>query len=79
MFILFGLLPRRDRTDYRDIFVREASIRGAIRQHRFLMGDTCKFDIIRSELLHLNNSKQETYALLFSSWTRFRSSERLHH
>ena len=78
MFILFGILPRRDRTDYRDIFVREASIRGAIRQHRFLVGDTCKFDIIRSESLHVNDGKQETYASLFSSCTGFRSSERLH-
>ena len=78
MFILFAILSRRDRTDYRDIFVREASIRGAIRQHRFLMGDTCKFDIIRSESLHISISKQETYAALFSRRSRFRSSERLH-
>ena len=79
MFILFGISTRRDGADYRDIFVREASIRGAIRQHRFLMGDTCKSDIIRSESLHVNNSKQETYTSLFSSWTGFRGIERLHY
>ena len=71
MSILFGILPRRDRTDYRDIFVREASISGAIRQRRFLMGDTCKFDIVRSKLLDTSTSKQETYALLFSSRAGF--------
>ncbi|CAF4588617.1 unnamed protein product, partial [Rotaria socialis] len=47
-FILFYILPRRDKPDYHDLFVREASIIGDIRDKRFFMSDLCKFDIIRT-------------------------------
>ncbi|CAF4305723.1 unnamed protein product [Rotaria socialis] len=47
-FILFYILPRRDKPDYHDLFIREASIIGDIRDKRFFMSDLCKFDIIRT-------------------------------
>jgi hypothetical protein len=48
-FILFSILCRRERTDLRDLFARDASINGDMRQRKFFVGDTCKFDIIRSK------------------------------
>ena len=54
VFILCCTLPRRDNPDYRDLFVREASIVGGTRDTRFFMSDLCKFDIIRSELLYVD-------------------------
>ncbi|CAF4963849.1 unnamed protein product, partial [Rotaria sp. Silwood1] len=43
----YAFIKRRDKPEYRDLFVREASIVGNIRDKRFFVSDLCKLDIIR--------------------------------
>ena len=62
---------RRERTDLRDLFAREVSINGDMHQRNFFVGDTCKFDIIRSTFSQIKNRKKVNGRLFFSaSWHR---------
>ena len=44
---------RRDKPEYPDLFVREASIVGDTRDKKLFLSDLCKFDIIRSKFFTL--------------------------
>ena len=69
---LFSMPFRRDKHDYRDIFVRDASLVGNTRVKRLILNDVCKFDIVRSKLFYTNfGAKNDT--LLFFSYKRRRS------
>ena len=57
-FISLEILPRRDKPDYRDLFVREASVVGGVRDKRFFISDVCKFDIIRCKLFYFTCNKK---------------------
>jgi hypothetical protein len=64
----------KDKIESRDLFAREASIINEV-QHKkkFFIGDTCKFDIIKSELFDFSRNKNSTSLSCSSTW--FRSSE----
>ncbi|CAF3846520.1 unnamed protein product [Rotaria sp. Silwood1] len=45
----YAFIKRRDKPGDRDLFVREASIIGSIRDKRFFISDLCKFDIVQTK------------------------------
>ncbi|CAF4455091.1 unnamed protein product [Rotaria socialis] len=44
-----AFIKRKDKIESRDIFAREASILNEIHQKQFLVADTCKFDIMKTQ------------------------------
>ncbi|CAF1304506.1 unnamed protein product [Rotaria sordida] len=48
----FGFIKRKDKTEWPDIFAREASIIDQVHPKKFFVADTCKFDIMKSELFN---------------------------
>jgi hypothetical protein len=64
----------KDKMECRDLFAREASIINEV-QHKkkFFVADTCKFDIIKSDLFDFSRNKNSIS--LFCSRTWFGSGE----
>jgi hypothetical protein len=52
----------KDKIESRDLFAREASIINEV-QHKkkFFIADTCKFDIIKSELFDFSRNKRTIF------------------
>jgi hypothetical protein len=62
------LFSSKDKTEWPDVFAREASIIGQVRSKEFFVADTCRFDIMQSKLFNSSHNINNISFSYSSSW-----------